>query len=204
MLGNFIDLVGVFLGSHFLQICRNEKMNFLNNFTECLQNKREPLFNSKLGFDDNDKLCMLPRKNIFINEIMKSIKNVEQNIINTSKVLDFEGSLRDLEKYGFKIKNQSMSHSNAEERNKEESEEALKLIDPDAYYNKILNDEVISRNLPVKKPVLNFQKDYDESALNNKFIVPFEEKQLKIDNYILLAQANPLRNISFEGTLINE
>ena len=203
MLGNFMDLVGVFIGSHFLQICRNEKNSFLNNFKECLQNKRDPLFESMLGFDD-DKLCMVPKKNQFFNEITKSIQNIERNIIKSSKILDFEGPLRDVEKYGFKIKKMLDFHSNStEDVNKEESDETLKLRDPEAYYNKILDDGE-SKNLPVKKPILNYVKDYDESTLNNKFVLPFEEKQLKIDNFILLAQANPLRNISFEGILINE
>lgn len=47
-------------------------------------------------------------------------------------------------------------------------------------------------------------KDYDEGLLDKKLVIPFTEDKLKIRNYLLKAQANPLRPISFESILNNE
>lgn len=47
---------------------------------------------------------MLPFKERFEHEIMSSIYKIEDQIIDYSTILDFEGPLRDIEKYGFKIK----------------------------------------------------------------------------------------------------
>ena len=83
-------------------------------------------------------------------------------------------------------------------------EDVLKVKDPEAYHEMLMNNEAVVSKLMVKKPVLNLRKDYDERVLNTKLVVPFVEDKLKIDNYILKAQANPLKPISFSGTLINE
>lgn len=47
---------------------------------------------------------MLPFKERFEQEIMNSMHKIVEQIILNSQILDFEGSLRDIEKYGFKIK----------------------------------------------------------------------------------------------------
>lgn len=46
--------------------------------------------------------------------------------------------------------------------------------------------------------------DYDEGLLDKKLVIPFTEDKLKIRNYLLKAQANPLKPISFESILNNE
>jgi hypothetical protein len=47
---------------------------------------------------------MLPFKEKFEYDIMSSVYKIEEQIIDYSTILDFEGTLRDVEKYGFKIK----------------------------------------------------------------------------------------------------
>lgn len=59
-------------------------------------------------------------------------------------------------------------------------------------------------DLPVKKPVLDLEKDYDESMLDTKLLISHNEEKLKIHNYLIKAQANPLKPISFSGILKNE
>ena len=107
MLGNFTDLVGAFIGSHMLKICRFEKEHFLQDFSDCLRDKRDPLFEAELGFDKSNQLCMLPKTDVFIEEVMNSVMKIENDMTEASKTLDFEGALRDVEKYGFKM-NQSL------------------------------------------------------------------------------------------------
>ena len=47
---------------------------------------------------------MLPSKERFEQEITNSMRKIVEQIIENSKILDFEGSIRDVEKYGHKIK----------------------------------------------------------------------------------------------------
>ncbi len=47
---------------------------------------------------------MLPTKERFIAEIMNSVNKITDLIIDSCSILDFEGILRDEEKYGFKVK----------------------------------------------------------------------------------------------------
>ena len=58
LLGNFIDLIGVFLGCNMLQVCRSEMKRFLEEITSCADSKRPHLFEGDLGFDkDGQSLC---------------------------------------------------------------------------------------------------------------------------------------------------
>ncbi len=104
MIGNFIDLISVFLGTNMLMISRNETKYFLNEIVGCIESKRGHLFEADLGFDKNNNLSMIPNRNKFLNDIMRSIEHILEQIIENSKILDFEGSLRDIEKYGFKLR----------------------------------------------------------------------------------------------------
>ena len=47
---------------------------------------------------------MLPFKEKFEHEITNSLLSIVEQIISNSSILDFEGSMRDVEKYGYKIK----------------------------------------------------------------------------------------------------
>jgi len=198
MLGNFTDLVGAFIGSSMLQICRVEKEKFLQDFSECLSEKREPLFEAELGFDKNNLLCMQPDRELFVREVMDSVNKIESEMMEASRIFDFEGALRDEEKYGFKVRGEGK----ASER--EDDEDALKDSDPVAYYELLVSSDVTLKKLPIERPILDLTKDYDEGVLNSQLVLPFVENKLKIDSYSLKAQANPLRTISFAGTLCNE
>ena len=43
---------------------------------------------------------MVPSHDHFVNEIMRCIKRMLNYIIDTSQIIDFEGTLKDNEKYG--------------------------------------------------------------------------------------------------------
>jgi len=73
-----------------------------------------------------------------------------------------------------------------------------------AYYELLVSSDVTLKKLPIERPILDLTKDYDEGVLNSQLVLPFVENKLKIDSYSLKAQANPLRTISFAGTLCNE
>lgn len=49
-----------------------------------------------------DQLIMVPPKDKFIEDIITNIKNISDMIVESSKVIDFKGVLRDTEKYGHK------------------------------------------------------------------------------------------------------
>ena len=91
------------------------------------------------------------------------------------------------------------------------------------YYQKMIN--TARKDLPLAKPIVNMKKgnrklpktytttekvnsffflDYDEGLLDKKLVIPFTEEKLKIRSYLLKAQANPLRPISFDSILSNE
>ena len=57
--------------------------------------------------------------------------------------------------------------------------------------------------LPIKRPLLNYQRDYEPGLLDNKLVLPFAEQLLKVDSYILKAQVNPLRPLSISASLLN-
>ena len=46
---------------------------------------------------------MIPSKDKFIDQIMNTVNQMELSIVDASKIIDFEGVIRDEEKYGFKI-----------------------------------------------------------------------------------------------------
>jgi len=46
--------------------------------------------------------------------------------------------------------------------------------------------------------------DYDESILNKKLVLPYIEHKLKVDNFLVKAQANPLKSVSFANIIRNE
>lgn len=46
---------------------------------------------------------MVPSKEKFVNDIMFAIKNIMFSIINSSEILDYQGILRDFEKYGLNL-----------------------------------------------------------------------------------------------------
>ena len=50
-----------------------------------------------------DKLTMLPTKQAFVSQIMNAVSKITQSMVNASKVIDFRGSLKDFEKYGFNL-----------------------------------------------------------------------------------------------------
>ena len=81
MIGNFIDLISVFLGTNMLMISRNETKYFLNEIIGCIESKRGHLFEADLGFDKNDNLSMIPNRNKFLNDIMRSITHIVEQII---------------------------------------------------------------------------------------------------------------------------
>jgi hypothetical protein len=40
--------------------------------------------------------------------------------------------------------------------------------------------------------------------MNNKMVIPFVEEKLRVKNYLLKAQSNPLKTISFAAILKDE
>ena len=46
---------------------------------------------------------MLPTKQAFVSQIMNAVSKITQSMVNASKVIDFRGSLKDFEKYGFNL-----------------------------------------------------------------------------------------------------
>ena len=46
---------------------------------------------------------MAPTTEKFLNDIMNIVGRITKTIINSSKILDFEGTLKDMEKYGFDL-----------------------------------------------------------------------------------------------------
>lgn len=210
LLGNFTDLVGALIGSHMLKICCFEKRHFLQDFEDCLVERREPLFEAELGFDSKDNMCMLPDRDLFVSKVMESVRKVEHDMIVASRMLDFEGALQDREKYGFNMKAKLAQEAAAATGMSQDKlldvadEDVLKDKDPEAFFELLLSNEAVASKLPIRKPVLNYQRDYDEGLLDNRLVLPFVEDKLKIVNYLLKAQVNPLRPISFAGTLLEK
>jgi hypothetical protein len=52
----------------------------------------------------------------------------------------------------------SSPRGNKNEIGEADDDEELKIQDPEAYYEKLLNDSKGQIDLPIKKPVLNFKK----------------------------------------------
>ena len=50
-----------------------------------------------------DKMVMVPTTEKFIHDIMLVVNKISKSIIRSSKILDFEGTLKDMEKYGFNL-----------------------------------------------------------------------------------------------------
>jgi hypothetical protein len=111
LLGNFFNLALAFLGANLLELIRKEVTRFIDELEDCMNSIREPLFHAELSFDTFDKMSMLPNKEKFVNDIISSILNMSKLIINASRVLDFEGILRDFEKYGYSLIKYSASFS---------------------------------------------------------------------------------------------
>ena len=104
MLGNFTGLVGALIGAHMMRIGCGEKRRFMQGLVECAEERREPLFEAELGFDAGDGLCMVPGAEVFVARVMDSVRRVEADMIRASRIVDFEGALRDREKYGFDVR----------------------------------------------------------------------------------------------------
>lgn len=66
-------------------------------------NDNKMLIYSKLNLFNLDKMIMLPTREKFVEDIMGIVNRITRSIINASKILDLEGVLRDMEKYGFNI-----------------------------------------------------------------------------------------------------
>ena len=46
---------------------------------------------------------MFPSSEKLVEEMARAMKRVETTILDASRILDFEGSLRDVEKYGYNV-----------------------------------------------------------------------------------------------------
>lgn len=124
LLGNFFDLTSAFLGSNILSIAHKELEKFIDELKQCFRKEREPLFNAELGFSKEgksfkifflkdyylkylliilDKLTMVPSKPAFVSQIMNAVRKICESIENASRIIDFRGSLKDFEKYGFNL-----------------------------------------------------------------------------------------------------
>ncbi|CAF0731757.1 unnamed protein product, partial [Brachionus calyciflorus] len=199
LIGNFTCLVSSMLASNLLQIVKIELIRLLDEFDECLNDKRGPLFYAELGFDNEHKVTMLPNQNTFVNEIMKSIRKMLNAIIYASKIIDFEGTLKDNEKYGYSLINYKIDE---DEELSDDLSEKLEDRKTDYYYFKMIDKQ--RDDLPVKKPILNMTRDYDLNLLDKKLVLKFKEEILKVDNYLIKAQANPLKSISFSSIILND
>ena len=47
---------------------------------------------------------MLPKKEAFVSQVMHSVHRIEDDIVAACQMIDFNGVLRDVEKYGFSIR----------------------------------------------------------------------------------------------------
>lgn len=46
---------------------------------------------------------MVPTTEKFLLNIMNVVNKISKSILNASRILDFEGTLKDMEKYGFNL-----------------------------------------------------------------------------------------------------
>jgi hypothetical protein len=98
--GNFVCLVNYLLGSHMLEVTKSEVTRLFTEFDEFSDSRRRPLFSAELGFDKHDRVVMVPSTELFIHDIVKCIKQMLNYILNAAKIIDFEGAIKDHEKYG--------------------------------------------------------------------------------------------------------
>lgn len=93
---------------------------------------------------------MWPSKDKYILTIVGAFTNVSTSIINASNIVDFEGCLRDIEKFGFKIERPiSVRLKEKESKSPEEFENEQKFLE----LEKSLIEEKTS-NSEIKKPIL--------------------------------------------------
>jgi hypothetical protein len=59
LLGNFVELVSVYLGSNLLKVARAEVKRFVDEVCKCTEEKRDPIFVAELGFNKMGKLRIL-------------------------------------------------------------------------------------------------------------------------------------------------
>lgn len=196
LLGNFVNLVCALLTSNLLELQRHETSLFIKTIQESSKLKNEAIFSAKLSFDKDDKLIMYPSKNRYLSTIVGAVVNVSRTIVHSSKILDFKGVMRDIEKYGFKVEKPARTRppSNTDEASEEEKITNLerKLMEK--------NDQ---KSL-IKKPIFNIRKNLDRSLIREKLVVPLIEKELVVRQYMVRAQSNELASISLEQTLVEE
>jgi len=46
---------------------------------------------------------MVPTTETFLTNLMNIVNKISKSIINASRILDFDGTLKDMEKYGFNL-----------------------------------------------------------------------------------------------------
>ncbi|RNA21294.1 dynein heavy chain domain-containing 1-like [Brachionus plicatilis] len=153
LLGNFVSLVSYQLGSNILQIIRQELIRFLREFDLCNHSDRGPLFFAELGFDKEDKVNMVPNADIFVIDIMKCIKRMLNAVIYASQIIDYEGTIKDKEKYGKTLIDYKIDD---DEEISDEISQKLEDRSSDYYYENMIDK--IRNDLPVQKPELNFVK----------------------------------------------
>lgn len=46
---------------------------------------------------------MVPLKSAFVSQIMRAVSEIANSVTDASKIIDFKGTLKDVEKYGFDL-----------------------------------------------------------------------------------------------------
>lgn len=197
MIGNFLCLVNMFVRSNLLLIARAETRFFTSQLLKCNESEREPIFLGELNFNKEEKMAMSPSKEVFIEEITYAIQSIGRCMIKSSEIIDLQGMLRDIEKYGFQVIEYKLSEDDEDLSHKELKEKNIH-----AFYEHIVKQN--RTDLPIKKPIVNTRKDYDESLLDKKLVLKFEEKILKVNTYMLKASSNPIEITPIEKFLRND
>lgn len=138
---------------------------------------------------------MWPSKELYLSTIVGALVNVSKCIVTNSAILDLEGTLRDIEKYGFAIAPVNL-------RSSLNSEDLEKEAEFEKFEREVLQD--LSKSDYIKKPVLKPRLFLDKALLSEPLVIPFKEEVLRVDNYSIKAQANPLKSISIAYTLNEE
>ena len=94
---------------------------------------------------------MWPSKDKYLLAIVGALQNVSNVIINTSRICDFNGSLNDVEKYGYEIEKSNDSGQNEESKKSIEELEAEKKF---AELEEKTLTQADSKNEIIKKPIL--------------------------------------------------
>jgi hypothetical protein len=86
---------------------------------------------------------MHPTKDKYLSTIVGSVVNVSSTIIEASKIVDFKGILRDIEKYGFEMEK---SRVPKDEQDVEKAKKAFRIEQA------VLSDE--RQDVAIRKPIL--------------------------------------------------